>query len=76
MKSILKFKNSVIVLDDMGHKLNKDIAYYFTERRQKGVQMIVMEHTPAKIDNMASMDYDTIYKTTYNGANLFKNFNE
>ena len=25
-----KFKHSVIVLDDMGVKLNKDITYYFT----------------------------------------------
>ena len=26
-----KLKDSVIVLDDMGDKLNKNIAYYFTE---------------------------------------------
>ena len=30
-KNKSKFKDSVIVLDDMGDKLNKDIAYYFTE---------------------------------------------
>ena len=28
-----KFKDSVIVLDDMGDKLNQDIAYYFSEGR-------------------------------------------
>ena len=26
-----KFQNCVIVLDDMGDRLNKDIVYYFTE---------------------------------------------
>ena len=35
MKKILKFQNSVNVLDDMGDKLNKDIVYYFTEGRKK-----------------------------------------
>ena len=39
-----KFKDSVIVLDDMGDKLNKDIAYYFTERRHYNIQMIVKCH--------------------------------
>ena len=43
-----KFQNSVIVLDDMGDKLNKDIAYYFTEGRHYNIQMIVMCHKPAK----------------------------
>ena len=33
--NILKFQNSVIVLDDMGDKFNKDIVYYFTEGRKK-----------------------------------------
>ena len=33
IKNKSKFKNSVIVLDDMGDKLNEDIAYYFTEGR-------------------------------------------
>ena len=48
-KSILKFQNSVIVLDDMGNKFNKDIVYYFTEGRNKNIQMIVMCHKPAQI---------------------------
>ena len=30
-----KFRYSVIVLNDMGDKLKKAIAYYFTEGRQK-----------------------------------------
>ena len=29
--SMQKFQNCVIVLDDMGDRLNKDIGYYFTE---------------------------------------------
>ena len=32
-----KFKDSVILLDDMGDKLNKDIAYYFTEGRHYNI---------------------------------------
>ena len=37
--------------------------------------MIVMRHKTAQIDIMARMDFDTIYIKTYNGADLFKNFN-
>ena len=68
-----KFKDSVIVLDDMGYKLNKDIAYYFTEGRHYNIQMIAMCHKPAQIINTARMSCETIYLTTYNGADLFKN---
>ena len=71
-----KFRNCVIVLDDMGDRLNKDIAYYFTEGRHYKIQMIVMCHKPAQIINTARMSCDTIYLTTYNGPDLFKNFNE
>ena len=56
--------------------LNKDVAYYFTEGRHYNIQMIVMCHKPAQIINTARMSCDTIYITTYNGADLFKNFNE
>ena len=38
--------------------------------------MVVMCHKPAQIINTARMSFDTIYFTTYNGADLFKNFNE
>ena len=75
MKNILTFKNSIIVLDDMGDKFNRDIVYYFTEGRNKNIQMIQMCHKPAQIYNMARMNCDTIYITTYNGADLFQNFN-
>ena len=75
-KNKSKFKDSVIVLDDMGDKLNKDIAYYFREGKHYNIQMIVMFHKPAQIINTARMSCDTIYLTTYNGADLFKNFNE
>ena len=75
IKNILKFQNSVIVLDDMGDKINKDIIYYFTEGRNKNIQMIVMCHKPAQIESIARMNCDTIYITTYNGADLLKNFN-
>ena len=43
-KNKFKFKDSVIVLDDMGDKLNKNIVYYFTEGRHSNIQMIVMCH--------------------------------
>ena len=71
-----KFQNCVIVLDDMGDRLNKDIGYYFTEGRHYNIQMIVLCHKPAQIINTARMSCDTIYLTTYNGPDLFKNFNE
>ena len=71
-----KFQNCVIVLDDMGDRLNKDIGYYLTEGRHYNIQMIVMCHKPAQIINTARMSSDTIYLTTYNGPDLFKNFNE
>ena len=38
--------------------------------------MIVMCHKPAQWINTARMSCDTIYLTTYNGADLFKNFSE
>ena len=71
-----KFQNCVIVLDDMGDRLNKEIGYCFTEGRHYIIQMIVMCHKPAQLINTARMSCDTIYLTTYNGPDLFKNFNE
>ena len=71
-KNKSKFKDSVIVLHDMGDKLNKDIAYYFTESRHYNIQLIVMCHKPTQINITARMSCDTIYLTTYNGADLFK----
>ena len=71
-----KFQNCVIVLDDIGDRLNKDIGYYFTESRHYNIQMIVKCHKPAQIINTARMSCDTIYLLTYNGPDLFKNFNE
>ena len=35
MKNTLKFENSVIVIDDIGDKFNKDIVLIFTEGRNK-----------------------------------------
>ena len=75
-KNKSKFKDGVIVLDDMCDKLNEDIADYFTEGRNYYIPMIVRCHKPAQIINTARMSCDTIYLTTYNGADLFKNFNE
>ena len=75
-KNKSKFKTSVIVLDDMGDKLNKDIAYYFREGRHYNIQMIVMCHKPAQIINTGRISSDTLHLTTYNGADLFKIFNE
>ena len=59
-KNKSKFKDSVIVLDDMGDKLNKDIAFYFTEGSHYNIQMIVMCLKPAQIINTARMSCDTI----------------
>ena len=70
------FKNSVIVLDDMGDKLNNDISYYFTKGRHNNIQIIVMCHKPAQIINTARINCDTIYITTYNASDIFKNFNK
>ena len=74
--NLQKFQNCVIVLDDMGDRLNKDIGYYFTEGGHYNIQMIVMCHKPAQIIITARMSCDTIYLTTYNGPDLFKYFNE
>ena len=71
-----EFQNCVIVFDDMGDRLNKDIAYYFTEGRHYNIQMIVMCHKQAQIINTARMSCDTIYLTIDNGPDLSKNFNE
>ena len=60
-KSKSKFKDSVIVLDDMGDKLYKDIAYYFTEGRHYNIQRIVTCRKPDQIINTARMSCDTIY---------------
>ena len=35
-----------------------------------------MCHKPAQAINTARMSCDSIYVTTYNGADLFKNFND
>ena len=75
-KNKSKFKDSENFLNDMGDKLSKDIAYYFTEGRHYNIQMIVMCHKPAQIINTVRMSCDTVYLTTYNGADLFKNFYE
>ena len=74
-KNMPNFEDSV-VLDDMGDKLNKDIAYYFTDGRHKNIQMIAMCHKAAQIINTARLSCDTNYLTTYNGADLFQNFND
>ena len=52
------------------------IANYFAEGRHDNIQMIVMGHKLAQIVNIERMSCDTIYITTYNGADLIKNFNK
>ena len=71
-----KFQNCVIVLDNMVDRLNNDVAYYFTEGRHYNIRMIVTCHKAAQISNTVRMSSDTNYLTTYNGADLFENFNE
>ena len=56
--------------------LKNYIANYFAEVRHDNIQMIVMGHKPAQIVYIERMSCDTIYITTYNGADLFKNFNK
>ena len=63
-KNMPKLRDSVIVLDDMDDKLNKDIAYYFTEGRHHNIQMVVMCNKPAQIIDKARMSCDTIYITS------------
>ena len=58
----------------MGDKFNRDIVYYFTEGRNKNIQMIVVCFKPAQINKMARMKCDTIHITIYNRADLFQNF--
>ena len=72
-KNIDNFENCVIDLDDMGNKKN-DKADFFAEGRHDDFQMIVLGHKPAQIVSTARMSSDTIYITTYNGADLFRNF--
>ena len=74
-KIMYMFQNSIIVRDDMGDNLNKDIGYYFTEGGHHNIQMTLMCHKPAQIINTARMSSETFYLTIYNGAELFKNFN-
>ena len=55
----------------MGDKFSKDILFYFTEGRNKFIQIIVMCHKTAQIETLARKNCDTVYKTTYSGADLF-----
>ena len=75
-KNIDLFDNCLIVIDDMGTRLKCDMAEFFAGGRHDDIQMIVMGHKPAQIVIKAKMSGDTIYKTTYSGADLFKNFND
>ena len=73
-KNIDKFKNSMIVFDDMGSDFSRHMKCYFTKGRHINIQMIVICHKKAQIDKMSRMNCDTLYKTTYNGPDLFQNF--
>ena len=75
-KNMQMFRDSVIVLNDMSDKLNKDIAYYFTEGRHHNFQMVVMCHKPNQIFKTTRMSSDTIFLRNYNGADLFEVLNE
>ena len=59
----------------MGSEFSHNMKHYFTEGRHSNIQMIVMCHKPAQIDKMSRMNCDTLYITTYNGPDLFQNFN-
>ena len=72
----LKFRNNAIVFDDMWDKINRDMAYYFTDGSHHNIQLIVVCYKSAQIINTARNSSDTIYITSYNGPDLFNNFNE
>ena len=73
MKNISEIANCVIVLHDMGVKLNeKSVPYYFADCIHYYIQMIVMLLEPAQKDNMAMASTVTFYIITFNGADLFK----
>ena len=57
-------QNSVIVLNDIVDKLNRDIVYYFKEGRHYNIQTILMCHKAAQISNTVRMISDTNYLTT------------
>ena len=58
----------------MTNKIKIVIAELFAEGRHDDIQKIVIWHKPAQIVIKARMSCDTIYITTYNGADLFKKF--
>ena len=68
------FKDAILVLDDMGGKLNKQITYYFTSGRHHKFQVVVICHKPAQIDKTCSPSADTIYITSYNNTAFFQIF--
>ena len=75
-ENIDHFDNCLIVIDDMGNKLESDMAEYIAGVRYDDTQKIVMGHKPARIVNTARRSCHFIYITTYYGADLFKNFND
>ena len=60
----------------MGNKLKNDIAEYFAGGRNDDTQINVMEHKPTQIVNTTRISFETIYITTYNGADLLRHFSE
>ena len=59
-ENINDFDNYLIVVDDMGNKLKKDIDKYFAGGKRCEIQVLVMGRKPAQIDHTARMSCDTI----------------
>ena len=75
-KNIDNVENCVIFLHDMCNEIRNDLADYFAEGRHDDIQIIVMGHKPAQIVKTPRMGCDTIFISTYNGTDLFRNFND
>ena len=70
--NIEMFKDKTIVLDDMGGNIyTKNVAEIFTKGRHYHIQIIVLAHKPADVDNKVRMNINTIYITTQNSNPFF-----
>ena len=71
-KNINDFKDATLLLNDIGDQSNNQITYYFTIGRHHNIEINVMCHKPAQIDNTCRPSADTIHITIYNNAAFFQ----
>ena len=60
----------------MEDDIKKNTPFQFTEGEHHDNKTIVMCHKPAQIDYAARASTDTIYITTFYGADLLNNFQD